>query len=40
VGDTDSLRGAVEAALTARVTPDPAPFDPDAYFDWMLGDSR
>ena len=26
-----------EAALTLRVAPDPEPFDPDAYFDWMLG---
>jgi glycosyltransferase involved in cell wall biosynthesis len=40
LGDGDSLRGATEAALTASLAPDPAPFDPDAYFDWMLGDSR
>lgn len=39
-GDGDSLRRAIEAALTARVAPDPGPFDPDAYFDWMLGDGR
>jgi hypothetical protein len=39
-GDADSLREATEAALTVRLAPDPAPFDPDAYFDWMLGDSR
>jgi hypothetical protein len=39
LGDRDSLRQATEAALTARVAPDPEPFDPDAYFDWMLGDS-
>jgi hypothetical protein len=37
-GDADSLRRATEAALTARFAPDPEPFDPDAYFDWMLGD--
>jgi Glycosyl transferases group 1 len=37
LGDRDSLRGATEAALSMRVTPDPDPFDPDAYFDWMLG---
>ena len=40
LGDEDSLRRATEAALTARVAPDPEPFDPDAYFDWMLGGSR
>jgi glycosyltransferase involved in cell wall biosynthesis len=39
-GDSDSLRCAIEAALAARVAPDPGPFDPDAYFDWMLGDGR
>ena len=39
LGDADSLRRATEAALTARLAPDPEPFDPDAYFDWMLGDS-
>jgi hypothetical protein len=38
LGDRDSLREAIEMALTVRLTPDPAPFDPDAYFDWMLGD--
>ncbi|HUN36316.1 MAG TPA: glycosyltransferase [Trebonia sp.] len=36
-GDTDSLRAATEAALAADLAPDPGPFDPDAYFDWMLG---
>jgi glycosyltransferase involved in cell wall biosynthesis len=36
-GDPDSLRQAVKSALTADLTPDPAPFDPDAYFDWLLG---
>jgi glycosyltransferase involved in cell wall biosynthesis len=39
MGDRDSLRQATETALTARVAPDSEPFDPDAYFDWMLGDS-
>jgi Glycosyl transferases group 1 len=37
VGDPDSLRHATETALALEVAPDPAPFDPDAYFDWMLG---
>jgi hypothetical protein len=40
LGDGDSLLEATEAALTVRLVPDPAPFDPDAYFDWMLGESR
>ena len=39
-GDPDSLRSAVALALTKEVTPDPAPFDPDAYFNWMLGEPR
>ena len=26
-----------EAALNLRIAPDPDPFDPDAYFDWMFG---
>jgi glycosyltransferase involved in cell wall biosynthesis len=36
-GDHDSLVSAVKTALTAHVAPDPSPFDPDAYFNWMLG---
>ncbi len=36
-GDPDSLRRAIVLALTQDVTPDPSPFDPDAYFNWMLG---
>jgi glycosyltransferase involved in cell wall biosynthesis len=40
LGDQDSLRDATERALSAEVSPDPAPFDPDAYFDWMLGPGR
>jgi glycosyltransferase involved in cell wall biosynthesis len=36
-GDRDSLRGAMALALTRNVAPDPAPFDPDAYFNWILG---
>lgn len=37
VGDAESLRHATDLALTMQVAPDPAAFDPDAYFDWMLG---
>jgi glycosyltransferase involved in cell wall biosynthesis len=40
LGDSDSLRRAVEIALTADVTPDPEPFDPDRYFGWLLGPPR
>jgi glycosyltransferase involved in cell wall biosynthesis len=36
-GDPDSLRHAVKLALTSDVQPDPTPFDPDAYFGWLLG---
>jgi glycosyltransferase involved in cell wall biosynthesis len=38
--DPDSLRRAVARALTAQVAPDPAPFDPGRYFDWLLGEPR
>jgi Glycosyl transferases group 1 len=40
VGDADSLRSATELALTTEVEPDPAPFDPDAYFSWLLGPAQ
>ncbi len=36
-GDPESLARAVTLALTTDVPSDPAAFDPDAYFDWMLG---
>ena len=39
-GDPDSLREAIEFAVTREVRADPGPFDPDAYFSWMLGASR
>jgi hypothetical protein len=39
-GDPDSLRHAVQVALTTDVVPDPAPFDPDRYFGWLLGRSQ
>ena len=38
--DPDSLRHAVKFALTSDVPPDPAPFDPDSYFDWLLRSPR
>jgi glycosyltransferase involved in cell wall biosynthesis len=37
IGDPDSLRRAVEVALTTDIAPDPEPFDPDRYFGWLLG---
>jgi hypothetical protein len=36
-GGGDSLRCAIERALIAEIAPDPAPFDPGAYFSWLLG---
>jgi len=39
-GDQASLRAAVERALSMKVAPDPEAFDPDAYFNWMLGPPR
>jgi hypothetical protein len=37
LGDPDSLGSALGRALKAEVAPDPSPFDPDAYFTWLLG---
>lgn len=39
-GDAASLRHAVQHALSQDVAPDPQPFDPDRYFDWLLGVAR
>lgn len=36
-GDADSLRRAALLALTRNVVPDPHPFDPDVYFNWLFG---
>jgi glycosyltransferase involved in cell wall biosynthesis len=40
IGDAESLRAAAKRALTETVRPDPSPFDPTAYFGWLLGDPR
>jgi len=40
VGDADSLVKATHQALISDVAPDPAPFDPNAYFDWLLGPTQ
>lgn len=37
IGDSDSLLDATERALTTEVAPDPDPFEPNAYFSWLLG---
>jgi glycosyltransferase involved in cell wall biosynthesis len=37
LGDPDSLQSAVQSALKADIAPDPRPFDPDRYFEWLLG---
>ena len=39
-GDHGSLRQATKLALNAQIEPDPAPFDPDSYFRWLLGEPR
>lgn len=35
--DGRSLVEALDSALSMSLTPDPEPFDPDAYFDWLFG---
>jgi glycosyltransferase involved in cell wall biosynthesis len=37
VGDIESLMCSIDGAFNADPKPDPKPFDPDAYFDWLLG---
>lgn len=39
-GDDDTLRYAAQRALTTQLEPDPSPFDPAAYFSWLLGPPR
>lgn len=36
-GMPETLREAVAAALSKHIKADPEPFDPDAYFNWLLG---
>lgn len=38
--DMASLRSATKLALSKEVAPDPAPFNPEAYFAWLLGPPR
>jgi hypothetical protein len=38
-GEPDSLGEAIRLALTKEVQADPAPFDPNGYFNWILGQS-
>jgi len=40
IGDAESLRAATKRALAEAVVPDPGPFDPVAYFNWLLGNPR
>ena len=40
IGDADSLLSATQQALYSNVAPDPTPFDPNSYFDWLLGEPR
>lgn len=35
--DVASLHRATARALSTEVAPDPAPFDPDSYFNWLFG---
>lgn len=38
--DPESLGSAITLALTKDVVPDAAPFDPDSYFNWLLGEAQ
>lgn len=40
VEDPESLRLAIKTALEGGIAPDPEPFDPDTYFEWLLGGSQ
>jgi len=37
IGSRDSILAATELALSQDLAPDPAPFQPDAYFEWLFG---
>jgi len=36
VGDVGAISNALDAALHAIIHPDPLPFSPDAYFEWLV----
>lgn len=36
----ESLQAAVSGALADRPEPDPTPFDPDRYFDWLFAGAQ
>jgi glycosyltransferase involved in cell wall biosynthesis len=38
-GNVKSLQHAIELALSRIVAPDPGPFEPHSYFNWLLGSS-
>lgn len=40
IEDPDSLRHAIKVSLEGGIAPDPEPFHPDSYFEWLLGRSR
>ena len=37
IGDPESILAATQRAMSADLTPDPAPFEPNAYFAWLFG---
>jgi hypothetical protein len=37
IGDQESILAATQLALSQNLTPDPDPFEPNAYFEWLLG---
>lgn len=39
-GDRNSLAAAIRTAITCVCAPDPEPFDPSAYFTWLLAGGR
>jgi glycosyltransferase involved in cell wall biosynthesis len=37
IGDPESILTATQRALSEDLAPDPAPFEPNAYFEWLFG---